>query len=207
MAKSIDILRRSDEFCHMKLGYARVSRTDQNLDAQMDALKAAGAEKIFTDKMSGAKARRPGLEQLLEMSREGDRLIIWKLDRLGRSLKNLIEISEELTRRKIELVSLKENIDTGTTAGRLFFHIFGALAECERDWLIERTRAGLEAARMRGTNGGRRPSLTVDQFSHAEKLLAEGKTAVEVAGLLNVSERTIRRIEAGEYRFSEKKCL
>src|SRR6266540_6711079 len=139
----------------MNVGYARVSTFDQNLDLQKDALTRVGCEKIFTDTMSGAKAERPGLAQALTFMRTGDVLVVWKLDRLGRSLKNLIDVVSELDKLDIGFRSVTESIDTTTSGGKLIFHIFGALAEFERNIIRERTHAGLEAARARGRNGGR----------------------------------------------------
>jgi DNA invertase Pin-like site-specific DNA recombinase len=138
----------------MNVGYARVSTFDQNLDLQKDALVRAGCEKIFTDTMSGAKAERPGLVQALTFMRTGDVLVVWKLDRLGRSLKNLIDVVTELDTLGIGFRSMTESIDTTTSGGKLIFHIFGALAEFERNLIRERTQAGLSAARARGRRGG-----------------------------------------------------
>ena len=142
----------------MKIGYARVSTADQYLRMQKDALKQAGCKTIYQDVASGAKADRPGLEKVLEHLREGDILIVWKLDRLGRSLKNLIDIIQTLNDNRIGFQSLQEHIDTTTTGGKLIFHIFSALAEFERDLIRDRTKAGLKAARARGKMGGR-PAL------------------------------------------------
>lgn len=142
----------------MKIGYARVSTVDQHLYMQQDALKHAGCKTIYHDVASGVKAARPGLAKVLEHLREGDILIVWKLDRLGRSLKNLIDIIQDLNDKGIGFCSLQENIDTTTTGGKLVFHIFSALAEFERDLIRDRTKAGLKAARARGKMGGR-PAL------------------------------------------------
>src|SRR6266545_5471384 len=139
----------------MDVGYARVSTLEQNLDLQKDALTKAGCERIFTDRISGAKSERPGLTDALEFVREGDVLVVWKLDRLGRSLQQLIETVTGLAARGIEFRSLTEQIDTTTPGGKLIFHIFGSLAEFERDLIRERTKAGLTAARARGRIGGR----------------------------------------------------
>ena len=138
----------------MLIGYVRVSTGEQNTDLQEDALKKAECDKIFKDTASGAKTDRPGLEEALAFLVEGDTLVVWKLDRLGRSLKHLIEVVNELYDRGIYFKSLQENIDTNSSGGKLIFHIFGALAEFERDIIRERTRAGLEAARARGRVGG-----------------------------------------------------
>jgi DNA invertase Pin-like site-specific DNA recombinase len=139
----------------MTVGYARISTTDQTLNLQKDALAQAGCEQLFTDTMSGAKAERPGLTEALAFMRSGDVLVVWKLDRLGRSLKNLIELLTKLDERGVGFRSLTESIDTTTSSGKLIFHIFGALAEFERNLIRERTRAGLAAARARGRKGGR----------------------------------------------------
>src|SRR5204863_7764914 len=156
----------------MLIGYARVSTQDQTLNLQKDALEKIGCSKIFTDTASGAITERKGLDEALEYVREGDSLIVWKLDRLGRSLKHLIETITTLNNRKIGFKSLTENIDTTTSSGKLIFHIFGALAEFERDIIRERTKAGLEAARARGRRGGR---------PKAEKLNTSKKVAIALA--------------------------
>jgi DNA invertase Pin-like site-specific DNA recombinase len=139
----------------MLVGYARVSTEDQNLDLQKDALQKAGCEKLFTDVASGAKDERAGLAEAIAFLRPGDTLVVWKLDRLGRSLKHLIETVTALQARKVGFRSLQESIDTTTSGGKLIFHVFGALAEFERDLIRERTQAGLQAARARGRKGGR----------------------------------------------------
>src|SRR3954469_24529125 len=146
----------------MLVGYARISTTDQTLDLQHDALTKAGCSRIFTDTASGAKSEREGLTEALSYVRVGDTLVVWKLDRLGRSLKDLIERIKQLNDRKIGFRSITENIDTTTSGGKLIFHIFGALAEFERDIIRERTNAGLEAARARGRLGGRPKAKTLD---------------------------------------------
>ena len=138
----------------MQIGYARVSTGDQNLDLQRDALQKAGCDRILEDRASGAKAPRPGLDAALDYVRRGDTLVVWRLDRLGRSLKDLIQLVGELDERGIGLRSLHESIDTTSSSGKLVFHIFGALAEFERNLIRERTRAGLQAARARGRKGG-----------------------------------------------------
>jgi len=144
----------------MNIGYARVSTQDQNLDLQNDALKAAGCEIIYTDKMSGTKKNRPGLEEILGFIRKGDTLVVWKLDRLGRSLKHLIQVLNQLDERGVYFKSIQESLDTSTPGGKLIFHVFGALAEFERDIIRERTLAGLAAARARGRKGGRPRKLS-----------------------------------------------
>jgi DNA invertase Pin-like site-specific DNA recombinase len=145
------------------IGYARVSTTEQNLHLQQDALTTAGCLKIFTDTISGAKAERKGLAEALDYVRAGDTLVVWRLDRLGGSLKDLIERITQLHSRKIGFKSLTENIDTTTSGGKLIFHIFGALAEFERDIIKERTNAGITAARARGRQGGRPRSPLSDE--------------------------------------------
>src|SRR5574339_1059374 len=158
----------------MFVGYARVSTQDQTLDLQKDALEKIGCTKIFTDTASGAKAERKGLEDALGYVREGDILVVWRLDRLGRSLKHLIETITELNKQGIGFKSIQENIDTTTSGGKLVFHIFGALAEFERDIIKERTQAGLNAARARGRKGGRPKALTSKTIEQA-KTLYNGK--------------------------------
>ncbi|MBW4542036.1 MAG: recombinase family protein [Myxacorys chilensis ATA2-1-KO14] len=162
----------------MQIGYERVSTDDQNLALQHDALQNAGCERIFTDKMSGAKADRPGLKQAFSYAREGDTLVVWRLDRLGRSLKDLIALVEELESRQIGLRSLQESIDTTTSGGKLIFHMFGALAEFERNLIRERTQAGLQAARARGRQGGRQQKLTPGQIEIGRALTADPKQRV-----------------------------
>ncbi len=142
----------------MNVGYARISTKEQHLRMQEDALKSAGCEEIYTDIASGSKSERPGLDKALSYIREGDTLVVWKLDRLGRSIQHLIQTVAALSKRKIAFKSLQENIDTQTSGGKLIFHIFGALAEFERELIRERTDAGLKSARARGHMGGR-PSL------------------------------------------------
>ena len=154
----------------MLIGYARVSTHEQNLDLQEDALKAAGCKKVYTDKTSGTRAERPGLEKALADVRPGDSLVVWKLDRLGRSLKHLIETVTDLSHRGVGFRSLQEAIDTTTSGGKLIFHVFGALAEFERDIIRERTLAGLAAARARGRTGGRPRNLDDKKKRHAVTL-------------------------------------
>lgn len=147
----------------MLIGYARVSTMDQNLDLQIDALKLAGCQQIFTDKITGTKFERPQLSELKKILRAGDTIVVWKLDRMGRGLRDLINLMREFEENKIGFKSLTEGIDTTTTTGKLIFHIFGALAEFERNLIIERTQAGLKAGRARGKIGGRPPKLSNDQ--------------------------------------------
>ena len=176
----------------MNVGYARVSTQDQKPELQLDALKAAGCEKVFEEKASGAQRERPELAAALDYMRNGDTLVVWKLDRLARSLKQLIETVEKLEEKGVGFRSLTESIDTTTSGGRLIFHIFGALAEFERSIIRERTKAGLDAARARGRVGGRPPSLSDDDIAAARALLADGSiTTREVAKRLGVSVSTL----------------
>ena len=177
----------------MMIGYARVSTQDQNLDLQTEALTRAGCEKIYEDKISGVRAERPGLTRALEMLREGDTLVVWKLDRLGRSVKQLVDMVGELHRQGIQFKSLTDAIDTGTPAGRFFFHVMASLAEMERELIIERTRAGLDAAKQLGRKGGRKPKMTSSKIESAKKLLASGIPPRDVAKDLGVSVPTLYR--------------
>lgn len=183
----------------MKIGYARVSTQDQNLALQTDALNRAGVVRLFTDTSSGSNTQRNGLKELLYHSRDGDVVVIWRLDRLARSLKDLIEIAGQLQTRNVGLISLTENIDTTTPTGRLFFHIFGALAEFERNLIIERTHAGLVAARSRGRYGGRKRVLDDEKKKALDLLLSSSRDYRSHAQVINVSERTVRRYAAGNY--------
>lgn len=179
----------------MLIGYARVSTGDQNLDLQMDALKAAGCDKVFTDKFSGTKDDRPGLSEALEFARSGDTLVVWRLDRLGRSLSHLIQTTTGLEARNTGFRSLQEGIDTTTSGGKLVFHIFGALAEFERSLIRERTNAGLKAARARGRNGGRPKALTPHEIKMAGRMLtAPDTTVADIAKHFGVSRSTLYRL-------------
>lgn len=178
----------------MLIGYARISTTDQTLDLQLDALKQAGCEKVFTDTISGAKAERPGLGEALAYVRPGDTLVVWRLDRLGRSLKDLIAAITGLDERGIGFKSLTESIDTTTPGGKLVFHVFGALAEFERDLIRERTQAGLAAARARGRSGGRPPSLTPKQRELLRQLYADKRHSIaDITQTLRISKATLYR--------------
>src|SRR5436309_3855079 len=178
----------------MLIGYARVSTQDQTLNLQKDALEKLGCNKIFTDTASGAKAERIGLEEALEYVREGDTLVVWRLGRLGRSLKHLIETITELNNRKIGFKSIQESIDTTTSGEKLIFHIFGALAEFERDVIRERTQAGLQAARASGRKGGRPKSLTGKKTAMAQALYNDKNNTVdEICKTLNISRATLYR--------------
>lgn len=176
----------------MLIGYARVSTDDQNLDLQRDALTIAGCPKLYEDKDSGAKAERPGLLMALEMLRQGDILVVWRLDRLGRSLKDLIALVEKLENRGIALKSLQENIDTSNSGGKLIFHLFGALAEFERNLIRERTQAGLSAARARGRTGGRPKALDSNKRQLAIRLYRErGHSIEELCRMMGISKPTL----------------
>jgi len=177
----------------MLIGYARVSTQDQNLELQIDALTKAGCKKIFDDKISGSRAERPGLTKALEMLREDDTLVVWKLDRLGRSVKNLVNLVGELHKQGIQFKSLTDAIDTGTASGRFFFHVMASLAEMERELTVERTRAGLEVARQLGRKGGRKRQMTDSKIESAKKLLANGVQPRDVAKNLGVSVPTLYR--------------
>jgi DNA invertase Pin-like site-specific DNA recombinase len=176
----------------MLLGYARVSTDDQNLDLQRDALRATGCEKLFEDRLSGAKAARPGLTLLLEVARTGDVIVVWRLDRLGRTLHDLILLAKQLEEAGIGLVSLQEKIDTSSSGGRLIFHMFGALAEFERHVIRERTQAGLNAARARGRKGGRPKSLDPAKRQLAVKLYNDRQhTIAEICRMMGISKPTL----------------
>ncbi|MBU1344168.1 MAG: recombinase family protein [Proteobacteria bacterium] len=177
----------------MLIGYARVSTQDQNLDLQRDALEKAGCKKLFEDKVSGTRADRPGLIKAMEILREGDTLVVWKLDRLGRSVKQLVDLISELHKKSIQFKSVTDAIDTGTTSGRFFFHVMASLAEMERELTVERTRAGLEAARRLGRKGGRKRQMTDSKIESAKKLLANGIPPRDVAQNLGVSIPTLYR--------------
>jgi DNA invertase Pin-like site-specific DNA recombinase len=178
----------------MLIGYARVSTGEQNLDLQVDALKQAGCREIYTDEMSGAKTERPGLQKALTFLREGDTLVVWRLDRLGRSLKDLVQKVEDLQKRDVGFRSLQESIDTTSSVGKFQFHVFSALAEFERDLIRDRTMAGLRAARERGRRGGRRRSLTPEQVIMASKLIKTREVSIkELLNILKVSKPTLYR--------------
>ena len=180
----------------MNVGYARISTDDQTLNLQRDALTAAGCERIFTDTMSGAKASRPGLTEVLDFVRPSDTLVVWRLDRLGRSLANLIELMTLLNEREIGFKSLTEQIDTTTPGGKLIFHIFGALGEFERELIRERTNAGLAAARARGRVGGRPKKLNTPKKIAMAQALYDAKThsITDICQALGVSRATLYRV-------------
>jgi DNA invertase Pin-like site-specific DNA recombinase len=176
----------------MLIGYARVSTLDQNPDLQQDALKQAGCEKIFMDKVSGTVSERPGLEKAKELLRKGDTLVVWRLDRLGRSLKDLIEWAIYLDKEGVALKSLQEAIDTSTSTGKLVFHFFGALAEFERNLIRERTQAGLSSARARGRTGGRPKTLNADKRQLAIDLYNGKETPVKkICEMMGISKPTL----------------
>jgi DNA invertase Pin-like site-specific DNA recombinase len=184
----------------MLIGYARISTHDQTLALQQDALKNAGCDRIFTDQVSGTKAQRKGLEEALSHLREGDTLVVWRLDRLGRSLRHLIDTITELGESGVGFKSLQENIDTTTSGGKLVFHIFGSMAEFERDIIRERTMAGLASARSRGRVGGRPRLLTQQKAEMARKLYADKSNPVSsIYKTLGISRATLwRYVKIGE---------
>ena len=177
----------------MQIGYARVSTQDQDLSLQYDALHQAQCDKIYEDKASGAHASRNGLTLALEVLRENDSLVVWKLDRLGRSLKDLVAIVCDLEQRGVHFKCLTDQIDTSTTAGRFFFHVMASLAQMERDLTAERTRAGLDAARRQGRTGGRKRKMTDSKIATAKRLLQDGASPRAVAKDLGVSIPTLYR--------------
>ena len=178
----------------MKIGYARVSTDDQSLNLQTDALTAAGCETLFSDKgISGTAESRPGLNDALAALSQGDVLTVWRLDRLGRSLPHLIHLVNELGGRGVEFVSLSEHIDTTTAGGKLVFHMMGALAEFERSLMVERTKAGIAAARKRGKRVGRPLALSPEQLQHARSAIEAGETIGGMASVLEVDRKTLSR--------------
>lgn len=177
----------------MRIGYARVSTDEQSLDLQLDALKKAGCKRVFTDKASAVKGDRPGLADALSHLRSADVLVVWKLDRLGRTVKGLVEFVAGLQEQGVQFRSLTDGIDTTTPAGRFFFHVMASLAQMERELLAERTRAGLDAARRRGRVGGRKRRMTPGKVESARKLLKGGMAPRDVARNLGVSVPTLYR--------------
>lgn len=177
----------------MLIGYARVSTPEQDLEPQLVALREAGCERVFSDKASGAKANRAGLAEALSHARAGDVLVVWKLDRLGRTMKGLIDLAAELVDRGVGLRSITDGIDTAGTAGKLVFHIMAAMAEMERDLVRERTTAALIIARREGRVGGRKRVMTPKRIEAARKLLASGMSAREIAPTIGVSVATLYR--------------
>ncbi len=177
----------------MLIGYARVSTIDQNLDLQLSTLKAAGCEKLYQDQISGTKANRPGLGMALEVLRKNDTLVVWKLDRLGRTVKGLIDLVNQLHQKEIHFKSITDNVDTSTPAGRFFFHIMASLAQMERELMAERTKAGLAAAKAKGRVGGRKRKMTQSKIESAKQLLASGSLPRDVAQNLGISIPTLYR--------------
>ncbi len=175
----------------MLIGYARVSTHDQNLDLQQDSLYAAGCEKIFVDELSGANSARPGLHQAMDSLRAEDVLVVWRLDRRGRSLRNLLELVEELKERKVGFRSIQESMDTSTSGGNLIFQVFGALAEFERNIIRDRTNAGLAAARARGRTGGRPKKLDEQQRELVIRLYKERIPVPEILKTVKISKGTL----------------
>lgn len=177
----------------MMIGYARVSTLDQNLSLQHEALKEAGCQKIYDDQISGAKSNRPGLKLALEVLRDGDTLVVWKLDRLGRTVKGLVELVNQLHNRKVNFKSVTDNVDTSSPSGRFFFHVMASLAQMERELMAERTKAGLAAAKAKGRIGGRKRKMTSSKVESAKKLLSSGVPPKDVAQNLGVSIPTLYR--------------
>lgn len=179
----------------MIFGYARVSTTDQNLDSQQDALQAAGAVRIFADKITGTKRQRPELDRMIDQLRDDDIVVVTKYDRLARSLKDLLEIVDQIRSRGAGFRSLAEDIDTTTPAGRLIFHVFASIAQFERERIAERTREGIAAARKRSRRIGRPPALSPDQRVEVRRMRDEdGRTVSEIAALFRVSTKTVQRV-------------
>ena len=175
----------------MNYGYARVSTEDQNPALQLAALKTAGCKTVFKDEVTGAHVNRPALRRCLAKLDTGDTLIVWKLDRLGRSLRDLIHMLDDFKQRGIKFVSLTEAIDTETPTGRAMWQMIGVLAELERSLIAERTRAGVKAAQRSGVKFGRKPKLTPDRIAHARKLINQGTTATEAAKIMGVGRATL----------------
>jgi DNA invertase Pin-like site-specific DNA recombinase len=191
----------------MQIGYARVSTDDQDTAAQVAALKSAGCERIYREKASGGRWDRPELHRLLDQLRQGDVLVVWKLDRLSRSLRDVLVIMERLAEAKAGFRSLSEAIDTTTPAGRMMMRMVGAFAEFERAMLKERTKAGLDAAREEGRIGGRRPKLTPQQQAEIRKMISKGdKTAADAARLFKIHPATVSRLLARESGSSSRKA-
>ncbi|GKX53621.1 recombinase family protein [Budvicia aquatica] len=187
----------------MLIGYVRVSTNDQQTDLQREALNRANCELIFEDKISGSKSERPGLKRLLKVAKEGDTVVVWKLDRLGRSVRHLITLVSDLKNRGIHFKSITDSIDTGSAAGRFFFHVMSALAEMERELIIERTLAGLAVARSQGRIGGRPRRLSEAQIEQSGRLLEKGHTRRELALIYDVSLATIYKyLPASRYEHS-----
>lgn len=178
----------------MIIGYGRVSTEDQRLDAQITALKGAGAERVFADKIGGTKRKRPELDKMLEQLRRGDVVLVTKYDRLARSLTDLLDIVAQIETAEAGFRSLAEDIDTTTPAGRLIFHVFASIAQFERERIRERTMEGLDAARKKGRIGGRPPALSTDQKAEVLRLKDEGRALKDIAALFKVSLATVKRV-------------
>jgi DNA invertase Pin-like site-specific DNA recombinase len=178
----------------MKIGYARVSTDEQNLDLQLQALAAAGCESVFEDRLSGVVSARPGLLAALEGAKEGDTLTVWRIDRLGRSTLHLLQILDDLRNRNIAFQSIMDGIDTNTAAGRMVFSMVGAIAEFERSVISERTKAGMAAARRRGRHVGRPAKLAPEQLVYARRMIVDGESRAYVARSLGVDPSTLRRL-------------
>jgi DNA invertase Pin-like site-specific DNA recombinase len=177
----------------MIIGYARVSTTDQNLNLQIDALKKYGCERIYEEKMSGSKKERPKLAEMMTILRAGDKVVIYKLDRISRSTKHLIELSEHFEKRRVEFVSIQDSIDSSTPTGRFFFRILASIAELERDIISERTKAGLSAARARGRNGGR-PAVSKKKVELALKMYQSKEYSIsQIVHATGISQATLYR--------------
>jgi len=177
----------------MLVGYARISTQDQHLALQLSALKKIGCEKLYQDQLSGAKNNRPGLQLALEVLRKGDTLVVWKLDRLGRTVKGLIDLVNQLHLKEIHFKSITDNVDTSTPSGRFFFHVMASLAQMERELVAERTKAGLAAAKKQGRIGGRKRKMTKSKIESAKKLLETGVLPRDVAKNLSISIPTLYR--------------
>ncbi len=178
---------------NMLVGYARVSTANQNLDLQISALKEVGCEKLYHDQISGTNTNRPGLDMALEVLRKNDTLVVWKLDRLGHTVKGLIDLVNQLHQKEIHLKSITDNVDTSTQAGRFFFHVMASLAQMERELTAERTKAGLAAAKVKGRVGGRKRKMTENKIESAKQLLANGTLPKDVAQNLGISVLTLYR--------------
>lgn len=192
----------------MLIGYARISTQEQTLDLQLDALHRTGCEQLYTDTASGAKTERKGLQDALDHLRAGDTLIVWRLDRLGRTLKQLIELINDFNARGIGFKSLQENIDTTTSGGKLVFHIFGALAEFERDIIRERTHAGLQAARSRGRVGGRPKALNPKKAALAKSLYESKEHSIkDICETLGISRATLYKYVGSNHPASKSQPI
>jgi DNA invertase Pin-like site-specific DNA recombinase len=181
----------------MKIGYARVSTTDQNLDMQLNELEKAGCEKIYKEKLSGKNTERPELQKLLSEIRKGDQVVVWKLDRIGRSIKNLIDIVDQFKIQGVDFISLHNQIDTSTPTGRFTFNLFAALAEFEREMIVERTMAGLQASKQKGIKAGRKPGLTPENLKAAKRAYRmktkENYSITEIVEILKIGKSTLYR--------------